>query len=177
VLIEDLQNAAEHVDGYMTMDQYDEHGDYSSSTILRKFGSWTDAIEAAGLPSEPRRDRTPEYTSEELLDKLRELANELGQSPTFGDMNEHDDYPSAGVYIQRFGSWNAAKEQAGIDPGKQRNKISREELINELQRLADELDRTPTTTDMEEHGKYSLTACYNQFESWNAAKEQAGVTE
>jgi len=114
-LIEDMQEAAEHVGEYMTGDEYTEHGMHSASTAKRRFGSWGEALDEAGLPSEPRRDRPPKYSEEELLDELTRLANELDRSPTVEDMDgEHGDYSSL-TYINRFGSWNEAKIEAGLE--------------------------------------------------------------
>ena len=43
--------------------------------------------------------------------------------------------------IEHFGTWNAAKRAAGLTP---RRFISREELLEQLRQLGDELGRTPT---------------------------------
>lgn len=53
--------------------------------------------------------------------------------------------------------------------------ISDDELIEELQRLADELEKTPTRREMAEHGAYGTTTYESRFGSWNSALEQAGL--
>lgn len=53
--------------------------------------------------------------------------------------------------------------------------IPEDELLGELTRLADELGHTPSLTDLREHGKQTPSAYYGQFDSWNAAKEAAGL--
>ena len=49
--------------------------------------------------------------------------------------------------IEHFGSWNAAKRAAGLMP---RRFATREELLEQLRRLGDELGRTPTARDLDE---------------------------
>jgi hypothetical protein len=51
----------------------------------------------------------------------------------------------------------------------------REELIDELQRLAQELDRPPTTRQMNEQGKFSPSPFKNLFGSWIEALRAAGL--
>ena len=48
--------------------------------------------------------------------------------------------------IEHFGSWNAAKRQAGLVP---RRFATREELLGRLRALGDELGRTPTARDID----------------------------
>lgn len=117
VLLDDLRRVAETIDGYMTMNEYGEHGRFDPDTYRRRFGSWLDALEEAGLPSTPKRDRGPQYSDDELLDDLRDLADELGRTPTFADMNDHGPR-SATTFTNRFGTWNNAVEEAGLEPNR-----------------------------------------------------------
>ena len=50
--------------------------------------------------------------------------------------------------IQHFGSWNAAKRDAGLVP---RRFATRDDLIRLLRELGDELGRPPTAKDLDEH--------------------------
>ena len=82
------------------------------------------------------------YSDEEILAALRECAGRLGRSPTMRDLV---DDPEAGVHPQtvvgRFGSWNAAKRLAGLSA---RRFATREELLEQLRALGNELGRAPT---------------------------------
>ena len=57
------------------------------------------------------------YSNEEILGQLRASAERLGRSPT---MREFEQDPETTVHpqtvIQHFGSWNAAKREAGLVP-------------------------------------------------------------
>jgi hypothetical protein len=53
--------------------------------------------------------------------------------------------------------------------------IPEEDLVDELVRLAEELGESPSTSEMDEIGRYSVSAYQSCFGSWNAAKKKAGL--
>lgn len=55
------------------------------------------------------------------------------------------------------------------------NKISTDELIEELQRLDEEVEGVPATTDMREKGEFSSTPYLRRFGGWIEALEAAGI--
>src|SRR6266550_7316029 len=73
------------------------------------------------------------YSDDEILSELKECAERLGRSPTMrefeGDRSVHV-HPQ--TVIERFGSWNTAKRQAGL---RTRRFATREELLDELRDL------------------------------------------
>jgi hypothetical protein len=54
-------------------------------------------------------------------------------------------------------------------------KISREELIDSIQRAAEEIDGVPSTADYQRHGEYCLATFLSRFGSWTDALLAAGV--
>jgi len=114
------------------------------------------------------------YTDEEILAELRASALRLGRSPT---MREFAGDPEASVHpqtvIEHFGTWNAAKRAAGLQP---RRFISREELVAQLRELGEELGRTPTVRDIEERRSRmaSKSLIWHTFGSLAAALKEAG---
>jgi hypothetical protein len=114
------------------------------------------------------------YTDEEILTELRASAARLGRSPT---MREFAGDPEASVHpqtvIEHFGTWNAAKRAAGLQP---RRFISREELVAQLRDLGEELGRPPTVRDIEERrGRMaSKSLIWHTFGSLAAALKEAG---
>ena len=89
------------------------------------------------------------YTDEEILAELRAAAARHGRSPT---MREFARDAEARVHpqtvIEHFGTWNAAKRAAGLFP---RRFLTRAELLEQLRRLGEELGRTPTARDLNDH--------------------------
>lgn len=86
------------------------------------------------------------YTDAEILEELREAAERQGRSPT---MREFAKDPQARVHpqtvIEHFGTWNAAKRAAGLFP---RRFLTREELLEQLRGLGEDLGRTPNARDL-----------------------------
>ena len=87
------------------------------------------------------------YTDEEILGQLTASAERLGRSPTMREFAADSlttVHPQ--TVIEHFGSWNAAKRQAGLVP---RRFATREELLGRLRALGEELGRTPTARDID----------------------------
>jgi len=114
------------------------------------------------------------YSDEQILEELRAHAARLGRSPT---MKEFAADPGTKVHpqtvIEHFGTWNAAKRAAGLVP---RRFATREELVEVLRALGEELGRMPTTRDLDERrGRMPSKSLYwHTFGSLSAALREAG---
>ncbi|HUI37095.1 MAG TPA: hypothetical protein VLZ04_06355 [Gaiellaceae bacterium] len=114
------------------------------------------------------------YSDEQILAELSACAERLGRSPT---MREFAADPETNVHpqtvIEHFGSWNKAKRKAGLVP---RRFATREELLDQLRELGEELDRIPTARDIEEHrGRMPSKSLYwHTFGSLANALREAG---
>lgn len=171
-LIKELHQLAEKVERVPTLTDLREHGSHSATTYYDRFGSWQESLQAAGF--EPR-DPESKIPKEELLSELTRLSAKLNESPSAQQMNTHGKY-WASTYKRRFGSWNAAIEEAGLEPQSRlpEQPISEEELLKELKRVAEERDEPPSYQDMETEGKFAPRTYIRHFGSWNAAVEAAG---
>ena len=114
------------------------------------------------------------YTDEQILEALRGSAERLGRSPT---MKEFAADPQAGMHpqtvIEHFGTWNGAKRAAGLMP---RRFATREELVEQLRQLGEELGRTPTAEDIRQRrGTMPSASLYwHTFGSLSTALREAG---
>jgi hypothetical protein len=114
------------------------------------------------------------YSDEQILTELRANAARLGRSPT---MKEFAADPETRVHpqtvIEHFGTWNAAKRAAGLVP---RRFATREELLDVLRKLGDELGRMPTARDIDERrGQMPSKSLYwHTFGSLAKALREAG---
>src|SRR6266540_3581504 len=114
------------------------------------------------------------YTDEQILEELASSAQRLGRSPTmreFAADSETTVHPQ--TVIEHFGSWNEAKRKAGLVP---RRFATREELLELLKGLGEELGRIPTARDIEEHrGRMPSKSLYwHTFGSLTNALMEAG---
>jgi hypothetical protein len=190
-LLEELKRVTAELGHPPSTTEFAEYAEFSSGLYTQYFVSWEDTLEAAGVnknstddtvsQENPNTSTTVSTSSEsedcdsenenvqdrpsdeQLLDELRTLDAQLETVPRWGDMNEQGSYNSQ-TYLNRFGSWDAALEEAGVDKSGQ--------LLGELERLAGEVGRLPSTGDMNEQGKYSASMYARFFGSWsNAVKK------
>jgi hypothetical protein len=114
------------------------------------------------------------YSNDQILAELRDCAERLGRSPT---MREFAADPKTTVHpqtvIEHFGSWNAAKREAGLVP---RRFATREELVGLLRELGEELGRVPTAKDLDgRRGSMPSKSLYwHTFGSLAEALREAG---
>lgn len=156
-LLDDIHRVAEKIGRVPRSTDMDEHGTYVGSTYSSYFGSWSTALEQAGL-EENRED--------ELIETLRSLEDRLGRLPKGTDLQDLTDL-SQQDYIRNFGSWDQALEAAGIN--------KEQYLIDDLRQVARDIGSTPSTPDADKLGEYSSAMYQEYFGSWDAALEAAGL--
>lgn len=213
----------------------DQKGPHSSETYVNRFGSWRAAVEDAGFdvtefPSEnaetegtisgshqkadekdgepssldetghgksipspcpvewcdqvspsrvARRDHMASHPSDvvrqALARDLRELSEELGHPPTSSEIAEAGATEfQLDTYSEWFESWTDALRFSGLPPWKNRTE---EDYALALIRLAEKLERPPTTEEMDEQGQYSAAGYITRFGSWSSALYLAGLSE
>ena len=112
-----------------TIDEYNERGKYHSSTLSRRFGSWSEALKKAGL----QMNRSPlNISEEELFQNLEEIWIKLGRQPRYTETQKPLSRYSAGTYENRFGTWRKALERFITYINKEED-ISSEEAIKNLE--------------------------------------------
>lgn len=110
-LIESLKDLHNKVDGAPGKRDMDTMGRYSSDTYKRKFGSWNNALEAAEMKPNLRKD----IKKSELIEEIRYLHKKYGGTPSMGDIKRESDF-CENVFYSMFGSWNNAVREAGFRP-------------------------------------------------------------
>jgi hypothetical protein len=95
--------------------QFSRHGQISASTVKRNFGTWNQAIEAAGLdaisPGVSPEIRKQRLSDDELLQEIIRLTQELGKRPTYNEMSAKGHF-SIKPYGDRWGSFAKARKAA-----------------------------------------------------------------
>lgn len=99
-LIDELHVAASALERPPTTKEMDEIGICSSTVFVRRFGSWDNALWAADLPTQKSR----QYSNEELLESVIQLADELGHMPSTSEYDSHGVFALSAV-CDNFGSW------------------------------------------------------------------------
>jgi hypothetical protein len=95
----------------------------SLTTVRRRFGTWQDALEQAGLgqlysgqavSEKMRRQPARTMTDAELIEELRAVARRKGGDILSVEEIERHSRISAAVLRTRFGSWSNALRAAGL---------------------------------------------------------------
>jgi len=140
----------------------------------------------------------PEDLRSALQSELQRLESELDRVPTRAAMAGHGELDPV-QFIDEYGSWEAALEDAGFSVERLeaeryygitdedfRLKVDklvegdnedqfRAELLLELRRLAIDLGKTPSASDLSSYGNYSRRPYRNRWDSWSDAIRAAGL--
>jgi hypothetical protein len=144
----------------------------------RYFGSWKDAIEFAGLNyDEIRRYRV--WTEDKILATIRKYERE-GKDLSWRHVSTVLDPPLAAAAIRsgRFGSWQKALEEAGLDYDtiRKHRYWDDEIVVNELRELAEQ-GQSLRVSDVTEMKPALVAAARRRFDGWYEAVEAAGFDE
>ncbi len=172
-----------------------KHSEVHLSTLTRRFGNWPLALKAAGVGHMlPGLDTRRLYSDERLLNEVRQVAKLIEKPvlsmPDFGRYSK----VSPGTIKQRFGTWHAALERAGIghmyihahenrnkrpsekNPPAREDKFSKENLLAEVRRVAG-LVESPALTVIEfkKHSAIGLNTLRRRFGSWREILDRGGA--
>jgi very-short-patch-repair endonuclease len=114
------------------------------------------------------------YPREFLLAELKRIGNLLGKIPTMEEFGKKSNI-AAVTLAKRFGGWKPALLSAGFDPEKARLTYQDIELIQELQRVAADLGRTPSTTEFDDASSLSSSTIIGRLGTWKDACKLAGL--
>jgi hypothetical protein len=106
-LISDLKKMSGNSESKISMQFYvDNGGKYNPSTIIRRFGSWSKALEKIGLEAGNKAN----YSDEELFLNILNIWQAKGKQPVRADLAFEPSTISQSPYNRRFKSWSDALE-------------------------------------------------------------------
>ncbi len=160
-------------------EKYRYDSEPTADTITRRFGSWKEALIAAGIdPKDPGQN--PNFlTDGEILEHLREIARVVGHTPSVPEYNalRRPHMACSTTVSERFGGrWEYAIDAAGL-PERNSNKIERERIIKALQEIARKLGHSPTKSEYKANRAKDMPsekAISRNFNSWADALKAAG---
>lgn len=134
------------------------------SVINYRYGSWKKFLKIAGLEPWGIEALMELVSDEQLIELVQKQAEEHGKIPLKKDFLYGD------LARRRFGTWKNFLAKAGLET-KRRRKISNKELIERIQKQAEELGRVPKG---EEFPHRSAAAA--RYGSWYSFLVSAGLT-
>lgn len=106
-LLSDLRRvASEQSEQQVKQRTYKTHGKYGVTTVIRRFGSWNSAVDAAGLETSVERN----VSDETLFSSLYGLWVALARQPSYSEVRKPACQFHVTTYERRFGSWRQALE-------------------------------------------------------------------
>ncbi len=148
----------------------------SPKVYVNYFGSWNNALIAANLAVNLRR----QITDEELLGYLRSIITELGHPPTLREFNQMQPKYSWSAYLHHFGTWKRAVELATGGAHRACCVHSAEsELIEDLKQLTIRLGRLPQAIEVVREKTMASPSTYKRFfgPKWKDVLKNTGVLE
>lgn len=138
-------------------------------TFRRLFGSWEEALAAAGLDLVGI-----DLGDDKLLDLLRQKAQQLGRTPKRREVDYDKTMPSSRLYAKHFGSWQNAVNRAGLQATRAKRNdysgLTQEIAIELLQQKANEIGRTPSKADFDKDPSLpNASVISRRFGGWNEA--------
>lgn len=90
----------------LTIKEFDANAKINSSTVIRRFGKWNEALKLAGVEIS-----NTFYSDEELLSNIKDAWLRKGKQPSRRDMdNKELSIISSGTYLRHYGTWYKALE-------------------------------------------------------------------
>ncbi len=140
----------------------------------RCVGSWSEALEQAGVEAEYRRRRR--WTRESVVAAIRQIAEEGGDLSWTGVVMRAPGLAAAACRRRRFGSWRNALMAAGVECERiGRYRRWTEELVVAGIRRRRSRGEALNAAAVEDADAALISAARRLFGSWNAALEAAGL--
>lgn len=170
-LIDELLETFNELGRVPASSEVDDVLGYTRATYSKRFGSYKNAVEEAGL-SYPNTRKIPE---EDLIDELQFIAAILKDRPVKAAMDECGEY-SSNTYLRRFGSWDNALEAAGLDEPVTEDTL-KDKLVLDVKSVSEEIEGcVPTLADVESRSNFPIIAYMELFDSFEEVLQEAGFT-
>jgi hypothetical protein len=142
------------------------------------FGSWRNALRAAGLEPDVVCQRTRKWTKQRIIEQIRKL-HEAGEDLCHsGAKRNHQYLVVVASSREMFGSWRKAVEAATLSYSgiSKHRSWTKEQIVEEIRRLAALGDPLSHDEAKRSHGALvSAASSRRYFGSWAAAVQAAGV--
>lgn len=124
---------------------FEKNKDYPSATIYqKKFGTWNNALEIAGLEINCYMT----HSKEMVIEKVLSFYNENHRSPYYNDLEFNSN-----LIKNYWENWNEMLKDLNLPLNRKENYLkTKEDGIEFLIGLKDKLDKVPSSTDVENEG-------------------------
>ena len=181
-IIAEVQRVASLItEPFITREDFDALSRVNSYTCIRRFGGWQDTLRAAGIATRysgrhisqtMRRQPYRSLTNDEIVAELHRISLVVGKSVvTVSDVREHSQLLGYRVIVNRFGSWSAALQAAGLELSRHGVRWTDDDYFENLLAVWTHYGRTPRCEEMDRPPSHISSGAYaNKFGTWGKAK-------
>jgi hypothetical protein len=166
-------------DDTLTTVEFNKHSKISSSSVLKRFGSWKKALDRCGLGSrysgrtvsnKMKSQVAKKMLDSELIEELKSVAKKSNKKqlsqPEFNAISDI----SASAITRRFGTWGKALKLAGLEEVKMGKRYSEREYFENLLDVWTHYGRQPYYREMDlEPSKISSGGYERRWGKWSTA--------
>jgi hypothetical protein len=140
---------------------------YDTKTYISALNvkTWAEVLERAGLEKYFSISDDINLSDEELLSKVRTLLESKGETSVNAYEKNKGTLPSSTYLCQRFRSWQTMLKLCNLELNV--DKYDNNELLSMIINVSKELDRTPSTTELEKFTGIALRNWTKRFGSYN----------
>lgn len=155
----------------VSCEEYSKYGKYHHATITRRFGSWLNALEKAGLKSYLELNNWCTSLNE-FVEDVKNVAQRLNKKTlTTGEYKQFGKYHYLYPFKRHEKKWNDVLKLANLEPTQFRlgcgKEISNEELFDDIAQVWIKLGKQPTITDIKRgYFRFSQNTFCRRFGGW-----------
>ncbi len=180
VLLNEIRRVASLIDiPHVSRAEFDKYSKISSSTIVKRFGSWGAGLSEAGLPKRykgpritirMRQQNGKRMTNTDLLNELCRVAQKIdSKTLTIEQFDKHAAI-SAETVRRRFGSWWKALDEAGLQISNLGKRYSDDDYFENLLKVWTHHGRQPKYREMDEQPSTISSGAYEaKWGNWHNA--------
>ena len=183
-ILQEIQRVAALLpeDGPITRDAFGALARVDVTTVIRKLGGWQEALERAGfgdryggkrVSAKMRDQRARSATADDIVVELQRIARVVGRNTiTRADLLEHSELMSERALLNRFGSWKAALDAAGLELSNMGRRWTEDEYFDNLLAVWTHYGRAPRYAEMgKSPSRISPNGYAAKFGTWGKAKQ------
>lgn len=167
-LIDELVRVAQSINGKLTMSKFDEYSKVHSSTVRRRFGGWSAALEKAGL-EEGVSAQARKINDNDIIMLAKSVSQKINSATlTRKQFTDHTGIGDKAI-LNRFGSWKKVLEQAELEQDIKGKNYSDQECYENLLNVWMHYGRQPTYAEMNQYPSAVGAKAYMRWGGWRKA--------
>jgi hypothetical protein len=169
-LLTEMRRVASEFKGErLTLKVFDRLSRVHSTTIRQRFGSWTNALDRAGISADLAPRTRPQVTREALLEAIKAYAKEYGESPKLDEIAKRLDMDRSTI-PRKFGKWPALLKEVGLQSVPLGRRYTDEECYENIVELWTHYGRQPNFHELKRPpSRVGSKAYILRWGGWRAA--------